>query len=151
MAWLLWQVANRHDGCLFMFELHAPILTWCCASCCAALPQVAERAGVHNTDVKNVIIWGNHSSTQVGSFKCIVGVDTGRGLGSLLLRPLSGTSTHSVLWLAVYRYCCECVGTRDTLAAHPRPRCLQMQGMGQPLLQGRHKEYAHKVSSGWRM
>lgn len=27
--------------------------------------QVAERAGVHVTDVKNVIIWGNHSSTQV--------------------------------------------------------------------------------------
>lgn len=32
----------------------------------AVLLQVAERAGVHSTDVKNVIIWGNHSSTQVG-------------------------------------------------------------------------------------
>eukprot|EP00877_Chromochloris_zofingiensis_P013202 jgi/Chrzof1/8135/UNPLg00180.t1_MDH3[v5.2] len=29
-----------------------------------ALAQVAERAGVHVSDVKNVIIWGNHSSTQ---------------------------------------------------------------------------------------
>jgi malate dehydrogenase len=29
-----------------------------------ALAQVAQRAGVHVTDVKNVIIWGNHSSTQ---------------------------------------------------------------------------------------
>lgn len=29
-----------------------------------ALAQVAERAGVHVTKVKNVIIWGNHSSTQ---------------------------------------------------------------------------------------
>ena len=26
--------------------------------------QVAERCGVHNSAVKNVIIWGNHSSTQ---------------------------------------------------------------------------------------
>ncbi len=25
---------------------------------------MAERCDVHNTDVKNVIIWGNHSSTQ---------------------------------------------------------------------------------------
>lgn len=32
-----------------------------------ALAQVAERAGVHSTDVRNVIIWGNHSSTQVGN------------------------------------------------------------------------------------
>jgi malate dehydrogenase len=29
-----------------------------------ALAQVSERAGVHVTQVKNVIIWGNHSSTQ---------------------------------------------------------------------------------------
>eukprot|EP00878_Enallax_costatus_P007499 GHUV01007854.1.p1 GENE.GHUV01007854.1~~GHUV01007854.1.p1 ORF type:complete len:181 (-),score=47.32 GHUV01007854.1:1792-2334(-) len=29
-----------------------------------ALAQVAQRAGVHVTQVKNVIIWGNHSSTQ---------------------------------------------------------------------------------------
>ncbi|KAI8475683.1 MAG: malate dehydrogenase, cytoplasmic [Monoraphidium minutum] len=29
-----------------------------------ALAQVAERAGLHVTAVKNVIIWGNHSSTQ---------------------------------------------------------------------------------------
>ncbi|KAJ7519619.1 hypothetical protein O6H91_20G046500 [Diphasiastrum complanatum] len=29
-----------------------------------ALGQVAERAGVSVSDVKNVIIWGNHSSTQ---------------------------------------------------------------------------------------
>lgn len=32
-----------------------------------ALGQLSERSGVHNTKVKNVIIWGNHSSTQVGS------------------------------------------------------------------------------------
>lgn len=35
----------------------------CLMSCCHTL-QVAERAGVHVSDVKNVIIWGNHSSTQ---------------------------------------------------------------------------------------
>ncbi|KAI7845353.1 hypothetical protein COHA_001060 [Chlorella ohadii] len=29
-----------------------------------AVGQLAERSGVHNTKVKNVIIWGNHSSTQ---------------------------------------------------------------------------------------
>lgn len=29
-----------------------------------ALGQLSERSGVHNTKVKNVIIWGNHSSTQ---------------------------------------------------------------------------------------
>mmetsp|Transcript_27308 Transcript_27308/g.73817 ORF Transcript_27308/g.73817 Transcript_27308/m.73817 type:complete len:364 (+) Transcript_27308:117-1208(+) len=29
-----------------------------------AIAQVGERAGVHSTAVKNVIIWGNHSSTQ---------------------------------------------------------------------------------------
>lgn len=29
-----------------------------------ALAQVAERCKAHSTDVKNVIIWGNHSSTQ---------------------------------------------------------------------------------------
>lgn len=29
-----------------------------------ALAQVAERCNVHNSQVKNVIIWGNHSSTQ---------------------------------------------------------------------------------------
>uniref|UniRef100_A0A7C9EAE6 Malate dehydrogenase n=1 Tax=Opuntia streptacantha TaxID=393608 RepID=A0A7C9EAE6_OPUST len=29
-----------------------------------ALGQIAERLGVHVSDVKNVIIWGNHSSTQ---------------------------------------------------------------------------------------
>lgn len=30
----------------------------------ASLPQVAMRCGVPATQVKNVIIWGNHSSTQ---------------------------------------------------------------------------------------
>ena len=29
-----------------------------------ALGQIAERLKVHVTDVKNIIIWGNHSSTQ---------------------------------------------------------------------------------------
>ena len=29
-----------------------------------ACAQLSERSGVHNTDVKNVIIWGNHSSSQ---------------------------------------------------------------------------------------
>lgn len=28
------------------------------------LSQIAERLNVHNSDVKNVIVWGNHSSTQ---------------------------------------------------------------------------------------
>jgi hypothetical protein len=36
----------------------------CCVRRCR-VPQVALRAGVHVTEVKNVIIWGNHSSTQV--------------------------------------------------------------------------------------
>ena len=30
----------------------------------ASVSQVAERLGVHVGEVKNVIIWGNHSSTQ---------------------------------------------------------------------------------------
>ncbi|HYW75549.1 MAG TPA: malate dehydrogenase [Gammaproteobacteria bacterium] len=29
-----------------------------------AMSQLAEKTGAHNTDVKNMIIWGNHSSTQ---------------------------------------------------------------------------------------
>ncbi len=29
-----------------------------------AMSQLAEKTGVHSTDVKNMIIWGNHSSTQ---------------------------------------------------------------------------------------
>ena len=29
-----------------------------------AMSQLAEKTGSHNTDVKNIIIWGNHSSTQ---------------------------------------------------------------------------------------
>ncbi|KAJ9521668.1 hypothetical protein QJQ45_015272 [Haematococcus lacustris] len=29
-----------------------------------AVGQVSERTGTHNTEVRNVIIWGNHSSTQ---------------------------------------------------------------------------------------
>ena len=29
-----------------------------------AMSQLAEKTGAHSTDVKNVIIWGNHSSTQ---------------------------------------------------------------------------------------
>jgi malate dehydrogenase len=33
-----------------------------------ALTQLAEKAGVHNSDVKNVAIWGNHSATQYPDF-----------------------------------------------------------------------------------
>ena len=29
-----------------------------------AMSQLADKMGVHNSDVKNMIIWGNHSSTQ---------------------------------------------------------------------------------------
>ena len=29
-----------------------------------AMSQIAEKTGAHSSDVKNVIIWGNHSSTQ---------------------------------------------------------------------------------------
>ena len=29
-----------------------------------AMSQLAEKTGTHNTDIKNVIIWGNHSATQ---------------------------------------------------------------------------------------
>jgi len=29
-----------------------------------SLSQIAHKAGVHTTAVKNVIVWGNHSSTQ---------------------------------------------------------------------------------------
>ena len=28
------------------------------------MSQLAEKTGTHNTDVKNMIIWGNHSATQ---------------------------------------------------------------------------------------
>lgn len=33
-----------------------------------AVTQLAQKAGVHNTDVKNVAIWGNHSATQYPDF-----------------------------------------------------------------------------------
>ena len=33
-----------------------------------AVTQLAQKAGVHNTDVSNVTIWGNHSSTQYPDF-----------------------------------------------------------------------------------
>ncbi|GIW21292.1 MAG: malate dehydrogenase [Candidatus Sericytochromatia bacterium] len=33
-----------------------------------AVTQLAQKAGVHNTQVKNVAIWGNHSSTQYPDF-----------------------------------------------------------------------------------
>lgn len=33
-----------------------------------AYSQLAEKAGVHSTDVKNVAIWGNHSATQYPDF-----------------------------------------------------------------------------------
>jgi malate dehydrogenase len=33
-----------------------------------AVTQLAQKAGVHNTKVKNVAIWGNHSSTQYPDF-----------------------------------------------------------------------------------
>lgn len=29
-----------------------------------AMSQLADKVGKHNTDIKNVIVWGNHSSTQ---------------------------------------------------------------------------------------
>nr|WP_321440131.1 malate dehydrogenase [uncultured Hyphomonas sp.] len=29
-----------------------------------AMSQLAEKTGTHNTDIKNVVIWGNHSATQ---------------------------------------------------------------------------------------
>lgn len=33
-----------------------------------AVSQLAEKAGIHNTAVKNVAIWGNHSATQYPDF-----------------------------------------------------------------------------------
>ncbi|RYX94615.1 malate dehydrogenase [bacterium] len=33
-----------------------------------AVSQLAEKAGVHSSDVKNVAIWGNHSATQYPDF-----------------------------------------------------------------------------------
>ena len=33
-----------------------------------AVSQLAEKAGVHTTDVKNLAIWGNHSATQYPNF-----------------------------------------------------------------------------------
>lgn len=33
-----------------------------------AYTQLAQKAGVHSTDVKNVVIWGNHSATQYPDF-----------------------------------------------------------------------------------
>ena len=36
-----------------------------------ALGQIADRLKVHVSDVKNVIIWGNHSTTRIsGSQSC---------------------------------------------------------------------------------
>ncbi|KAI9175200.1 hypothetical protein LWI28_028740 [Acer negundo] len=35
-----------------------------------ALNQISERLDVHVSDVKNVIIWGNHSSTQYPDVNC---------------------------------------------------------------------------------
>ena len=29
-----------------------------------AMSQLAEKTGTHNTDIKNIVIWGNHSATQ---------------------------------------------------------------------------------------
>lgn len=33
-----------------------------------AVSQLADKAGAHNTDVKNLAIWGNHSATQYPNF-----------------------------------------------------------------------------------
>lgn len=39
-----------------------------------AMAQLAAKAGVHSTDVKNVIIWGNHSNTQFPDWRhCTIG------------------------------------------------------------------------------
>ncbi|MBV7434692.1 malate dehydrogenase [Cardiobacteriaceae bacterium TAE3-ERU3] len=35
-----------------------------------ALSQLAEKTGKHSTDIKNMIIWGNHSSTQYPDISC---------------------------------------------------------------------------------
>ena len=43
-----------------------------------ALGQISERLNVHVSDVKNVIIWGNHSSTQYPDVNHAT-VDTGSG------------------------------------------------------------------------
>lgn len=44
-----------------------------------ALGQISERLNVHVSDVKNVIIWGNHSSTQYPDVNHAT-VNTGNGL-----------------------------------------------------------------------
>lgn len=44
-----------------------------------ALGQISERLNINAGDVKNVIIWGNHSSTQYPDVNHAT-VDTGNGL-----------------------------------------------------------------------
>jgi malate dehydrogenase len=57
-----------------------------------ALAQVAERAGAHVTAVKNVIIWGNHSSTQYPDVRH--GAVNGEPISSVL------SSAADQAWLA---------------------------------------------------
>ena len=51
------------DGARFAFPARLPICTRM-VRFCRGPAQVAERTGKQVTDVANVIIWGNHSSSQ---------------------------------------------------------------------------------------
>jgi malate dehydrogenase len=64
-------VANPANTNALILAQHAPSIPRCNITCLTRLDHnraagaVAERLGVAVSGVKNVIIWGNHSSTQV--------------------------------------------------------------------------------------
>ena len=63
-------VANPANTNAFILKEFAPSIPEKNITCLTrldhnrALGQIAERLNVHVADVKNIIIWGNHSSTQ---------------------------------------------------------------------------------------
>eukprot|EP00199_Chlamydomonas_sp_CCMP681_P001818 CAMPEP_0119109570 /NCGR_PEP_ID=MMETSP1180-20130426/20617_1 /TAXON_ID=3052 ORGANISM="Chlamydomonas cf sp, Strain CCMP681" /NCGR_SAMPLE_ID=MMETSP1180 /ASSEMBLY_ACC=CAM_ASM_000741 /LENGTH=365 /DNA_ID=CAMNT_0007095401 /DNA_START=25 /DNA_END=1122 /DNA_ORIENTATION=+ len=63
-------VANPANTNAFILSVYAPSIPRENITCLTRLDhnrargQIAKRTGAHNSDVKNVIIWGNHSSTQ---------------------------------------------------------------------------------------
>nr|WP_321361099.1 malate dehydrogenase [uncultured Hyphomonas sp.] len=63
-------VGNPANTNALIAQLHAPDLDPKCFTAMVrldhnrAMSQLAEKTGTHNTDVKKVIIWGNHSATQ---------------------------------------------------------------------------------------
>lgn len=63
-------VANPVNTNALILKEHAPSLPPENITCLTrldqnrALAQIAQRCGVHHTDIRNVVVWGNHSPTQ---------------------------------------------------------------------------------------